>query len=200
MYHPTESGVFIHPQALCESSDVGDGTRVWAFSQVMFGAVIGRECNICGHVFVEAGARIGDRVTVKNGAMIWQGITIENDVFIGPGVLFTNDRYPRSRRAAGSARRYGHLENWLAPTVVRKYASIGAGAVILPGITIGDHSVIGAGALVTRDVASHRLVAGNPARDRGWACQCAHPLDADLVCRFCGARFEHAGNGIRKLP
>lgn len=157
---------FVHPAALCETR-IGAGSRVWAFAHIMPNALIGEFCNIGDHAFVESGAVIGDRVTVKNGVMIWQGVNIGDDAFIGPGVIFTNDRNPRSPRAAVSARRYADMR-WLEPTRVGKGASIGAGAVICPGLVIGDYALVAAGAVVVRDVPAYRLVAGNPARAIGW--------------------------------
>lgn len=196
----SDSALYIHPLALCEASDIGEGTSVWAFAQVMAGAAIGAHCNICGHTFVEGGARIGNRVTLKNAALVWRGVTIEDDVFVGPGVVFTNDRYPRSRRALSESGRYDRPENWLVPTIVRKYASIGAGAVILPGVTVGAYALIGAGAVVTRDVGEHRCVAGNPAKPCGWACTCGASLDDSLACRQCRKRFVNGKDGIEPVP
>jgi len=191
----TES--FVHPAALCESKSVGAGTRIWAFAHVLDGAVIGRDCNICDHAYIEGGARIGDRVTVKNQVMIWDGVTIEDDVFVGPGAIFTNDRYPRSGRMAEVASRYSQPANWLIPTTVRQGASIGAGAVIICGVTIGRYAVVAAGAVVTRDVPDHRLVAGQPARPCGWACVCGVKLNESLLCPQCGRRFATRDGHLR---
>jgi UDP-2-acetamido-3-amino-2,3-dideoxy-glucuronate N-acetyltransferase len=149
---------FIHPQAICESEIVGDGTRIWAFAHVLVGAKIGRDCNICDGVFVESDVIIGDRVTVKCGVQLWNGVRLEDDVFVGPNATFTNDLFPRSRR---------HLER-VASTVVRKGASIGANATILPGLTIGTEAMIGAGAVVTSSVPAYAIVVGNPARITGY--------------------------------
>ena len=137
----TETRPFIHPAAICESAEVGDGTRIWAFAHVLAGAVIGRNCNICDRAFIEQGTRIGNGVTVKNGAMIWEGVTLEDYAFIGPGVIFTNDRYPRSRQLAEAAPRYARNDNWLVPTTVRRGASIGAGAVVERSILWRDTRV-----------------------------------------------------------
>ena len=180
------SEVFIHPGAICESRHVGEGTRVWAFAHVLKGAVIGRDCNIGDHVYVEGGAGIGDRVTVKNHVMIWDGVTVEDDVFLGPGMIFTNDRHPRSPRMLEASQRYERRENWLSPTLVRRGASIGAGAIILPGLTIGRYASVGAGAVVTHDVHDHQLVVGNPARVVGWVCVCGKPMHHRTVCLVCG--------------
>jgi acetyltransferase-like isoleucine patch superfamily enzyme/dTDP-4-dehydrorhamnose 3,5-epimerase-like enzyme len=150
---------FVHPQALCESPNVGDGTRIWAFAHVLPGAVVGRDCNLCDGVFVENDVRVGDRVTVKSGVQLWDGVTLEDDVFVGPNATFTNDAFPRSRRPPPKFLR----------TIVERGASIGANATILPGITIGRGAMVGAGAVVVRSVPRWAIVAGNPARIVGYA-------------------------------
>lgn len=180
-----DAAVFVHPLALCESERVGAGTRVWAFAHVMSGARLGKDCNIGDHAFIESGAILGDGVVVKNGAMIWDGVTIEDAAFIGPAVVFTNDRFPRSRRSPVAARRYARAENWREDTLVRRGASIGARAVILCGITVGEYACVAAGAVVTRDVSDHALVAGHPARAIGWVCACGHRLSKTLLCEAC---------------
>jgi acetyltransferase-like isoleucine patch superfamily enzyme len=149
---------FVHPQGICESSNVGDGTRVWAFAHVLSGARIGAECNICDHVFVENDVVIGDRVTVKNGVQIWDGITIEDDVFFAPTARFTNDRFPRSKQ---------YPEAW-PRTRVERGASIGANATVLPGVTVGARAMVGAGAVVLESVPPNAIVVGNPARIVGY--------------------------------
>src|SRR6266446_6858107 len=121
------SSFFQHPQALVESPHVGDRTRVWAFAHILPGAVIGADCNICDHVFIENDVRIGDRVTIKCGVQVWNGITLENDVFVGPNATFTNDHAPRSKKLLPRP----------VETTIKSGASIGAGATILPGITVG---------------------------------------------------------------
>ena len=144
----------IHPSAICETSNVGIGTRIWAFVHILPGAVIGKNCNICDFVFIENQVVIGDNTTIKSGVQIWDGVTIEDNVFIGPNVTFTNDKYPSSKN-----------ENYtLLKTLIARGASIGANATILPGITVGEKAVVGAGSVVTRDVASGTTVIGNPAR------------------------------------
>lgn len=145
---------FVHPNGLCESPKVGEGTRVWAFAHVLPGATLGEDCNICDGVFIENDVTVGDRVTVKCGVQLWDGISIGNDVFIGPNATFTNDRFPRSRVWPDSFQR----------TVVEDGASIGANATILPGIRIGKDAMVGAGSVVTRDVPARGVVVGNPAR------------------------------------
>lgn len=160
----SEQPVFVHPHGLCESDDVGAGTRVWAFAHVMDGATVGRDCNVCGHAFVEAGARIGNRVTVKNDVLVWDRVTVEDDVFLGPGVVFTNDLRPRAHiKRSGDA---------LVPTLVREGATLGANATVVCGVTVGRHAFVAAGSVVTRDVPDFAFVAGSPARQHGWVCVC----------------------------
>jgi len=152
------SDSFVHPQALCESRQVGAGTRIWAFAHVLPGARIGKDCNICDHVFIENDVVIGDRVTVKCGVQLWDGVRLEDDVFVGPNATFTNDIRPRSKQYPAV----------FAQTVVRSGASIGANATILPGISIGARAMVGAGAVVTRSVPPNAVVVGNPAKIVGY--------------------------------
>jgi UDP-2-acetamido-3-amino-2,3-dideoxy-glucuronate N-acetyltransferase len=149
---------FKHPNAIVESSRIGAGSRIWAFVHILPNATIGSLCNICDGVFIENDVLIGDRVTIKSGVQIWDGITLENDVFVGPNATFTNDSFPRSRKHPASFPR----------TLVRHGASIGANATILPGLTIGANAMVGAGAVVTRDVPPNAIVVGNPARITGY--------------------------------
>ena len=179
----TDDSVFVHPDGRCESVMVGAGTRVWAFAHVLAGAVIGTGCNIGDHAFVEGGAVIGNGVTVKNGVLIWDGVTIEDHVFVGPAVVFTNDFNPRAHVKKGRAE--------FLPTLVETGATIGANATIVCGVTIGAYAFVAAGAVVTRDVAPHALVRGNPARRTRWVCTCGRPLNEELQCD-CGARFARA--------
>jgi len=154
MTDSTESRFFVHPLGCCESRNVGDDTNIWAYSHVLPNAVIGRDCNICDHVFIENDVVIGDRVTIKCGVQLWDGLRVENDVFIGPNATFTNDQFPRSKDHSKSVLR----------TTLCEGASIGANATILPGVTIGRYSMLGAGAVVTRSVPPNAVVTGNPAR------------------------------------
>lgn len=150
---------YIHQSAIVEAGAVtGELTRIWAFVHILPGARIGKDCNICDHVFIENKVLIGDRVTIKCGVQIWDGITIEDDVFIGPNATFANDKFPRSKQYLDQA----------VTTLVRKGASIGAGAVILPGLTIAENAMVGAGAVVTKNVPPNAIVVGNPARVVGY--------------------------------
>jgi UDP-2-acetamido-3-amino-2,3-dideoxy-glucuronate N-acetyltransferase len=151
---------FVHPQGLCESVTVGDGTRVWAFAHVLPGARVGADCNICDHVFVENDVVVGDRVTVKCGVQLWDGLRVADDVFIGPNVSFSNDKYPKSKEYASRV---------LLQTHIGRGASIGGGAAILPGLRIGARAMVGAGSVVTHDVPARAIVSGNPARIVGYA-------------------------------
>ncbi len=175
---------FDHPTALVESERIGDGTRIWAFAHVLKGAVIGADCNIGDHCFVEDGVVIGDDVVVKNGVALWQGITLQDRVFIGPNVAFTNDLFPRAK--------IYHDE--YARTLIGKGASVGANATLLCGITIGEYALIGAGAVVTRNVPDFALVYGNPARQRGWVCMCGNPLpplqNNGVTCTHCQRAYK----------
>ncbi len=152
---PVADEFFAHRMAIIEEgARIGVGTRVWAFAHILGGAIIGSDCNICDHTFIEGQVRVGDRVTVKSGVYLWDGITVEDDVFLGPNATFTNDSFPRSRV---------RLDAWV-PTTIRRGASIGANATILCGVTIGEGAMVGAGAVVTRDVDPHVVVVGVPAR------------------------------------
>ena len=144
----------IHPLSDVQSSKIGENTRVWQFSVIFDGAVVGANCNICAHTLIESDVVIGNDVTIKSGVYIWDGITIEDNVFIGPSVTFTNDKRPRSKQ-------YPEV---FSKTSVRRGASIGANATILPGIVLGEFCMVGAGAVVTKDVPPYAVVVGNPAR------------------------------------
>jgi len=149
---------FVHDAAICESTAIGGGTRIWAFVHVLSGARIGRDCNVCDGVFIENDVVVGDRVTIKSGVQLWDGLRVGDDVFIGPNATFTNDRFPRSRQ---------HPARFLE-THLRSGASVGANATVLPGVTIGRRAMIAAGAVVTDDVPAMAKVVGNPGRIVGY--------------------------------
>lgn len=144
---------FKHENALVESDNIGEGTRIWAFAHVLPKAVIGTDCNICDNVFIENDVIIGNRVTIKCGVQVWDGLVIEDDVMVGPNATFTNDLFPRSKQPFE-----------LKKTYVRKGASIGANATILAGVEIGEGAMVGAGSVVTKSVPPRAVVVGNPAR------------------------------------
>src|SRR5688572_24453525 len=148
---------FVHSSAIVETTQIGEGTRIWAYTHVMPDVAIGVDCNIGDHCFIESGATIGNQVTIKNGNMVWEGVHLEDGVFVGPQVVFTNDLYPRSPRLPQVHNRYAG-RGWLKPTVVKEGASVGAGAVILPGLIIGEFCLVGAGSTVTRSFPPHALV------------------------------------------
>lgn len=171
---------FVHEKALCESSSIGAGTRIWAFAHVLPGATIGADCNICDGVFVENDVTLGDHVTVKCGVQLWDGVTLESHVFVGPNATFTNDMQPRSQV---------YPEQFLK-TVVEQGASIGANATILPGVRIGRNAMIGAGAVVTRSVPPNAIVVGNPAKIVGYA-------DTDTIDASDDTARNSSSKGIR---
>ncbi len=181
--------VFVHPQGMCDATDVGAGTRIWAFAHVMAGARVGRRCNIGEGAFIEGGAVLGDHVTVKNGVAVWDRVTVEDYCFLGPHCVFTNDRIPRSHPDYAT-----RPDEWL-PTVLRSGATVGANATIVCGVTLGPWCFVAAGAVVIRDVPAHALVAGNPARWIGWACRCGRRLPQTLVCS-CGLRYAEQDGSI----
>ncbi|MDV5227868.1 acyltransferase [Providencia rettgeri] len=146
--------MFIHPLSDVQSQNIGENTRIWQFSVILKNAQIGSNCNICAHTLIENDVIIGDNVTVKSGVYIWDGIRIEDNVFIGPCVTFANDKYPRSKQ----------YPEQFPITTLKKGASIGANATILPNITLGENCMVGAGSVVTKDVPENALVVGNPAR------------------------------------
>ena len=182
-----DPSVLVHALALCESDEVGPRTRIWAFAHVLEGARIGADCKVGGHAFVEGGVVVGDAVTIKNGVQLFSGVTVEDEAFLGPGAVFTNDASPRAPYPKGPA-------GWRA-TLVRRGATVGANATVLSGLTIGCWAMVGAGSVVTGDVAGHAIVVGNPARQTGWACRCGRALPDDLACPACGRAWWLADAG-----
>lgn len=197
----------IHASADLEDDvSVGSGTSIWNRAQVRTGARIGAECIVGRDAFIDEGVVIGDRVKIQNGALIYHGVRVEDGVFIGPGAILTNDRFPRAITATGDLAR---VDDWQASPIVLRYGcSIGAGAVVVAGVEVGRFATVGAGAVVTRTVTDHALVAGNPARRMGWVCACgarllnsswdpapANPTvysqDPDLRCRSCDRRYHY---------
>lgn len=184
------TGPRIHSHAIVEGAQIGDGTRVWAFVHILPGAKIGANCNICDHCFIENDVSLGDNVTVKCGIYLWDGIRIEDDVFLGPNVVFTNDVKPRSKRYPDAFEK----------TVIRQGASVGANSVILAGVEIGRYAMIGMGAVVTRSIPDYGLAYGNPARLKGYVCDCTESLeftDGVATC-VCGKRYAR-GERVERI-
>lgn len=149
---------YIHPLSDVKSKNIGQKTKVWQYSVIFPQAVIGENCNICAHTMIENDVQIGNNVTIKSGVYVWDGITLEDNVFVGPSVTFTNDKTPRSKQ---------YPDEFLK-TIVEQGASIGGNATILPGIRIGRNALVGAGAVVTKDVPENAIVVGNPAIIKGY--------------------------------
>jgi UDP-2-acetamido-3-amino-2,3-dideoxy-glucuronate N-acetyltransferase len=168
---------FVHSLAVCDSQTIGTNTRIWAFSHVLGGAKIGSHCNLGEHVFVENKVVIGDHCTIKNGVAVWDYVTLEAGVFIGPYVVFTNDLRPRAfiRRPTSD----------FLPTRIKRGATIGANATLVCGNTVGEYALVGAGAVVVRDVPPHSLVVGNPGRIIGRVCFCGANLNHRDYCAAC---------------
>jgi acetyltransferase-like isoleucine patch superfamily enzyme len=188
------SEAFIHSHALVDKgAKIGVRTRVWAFAHILSGAVVGDDCNVCDHTFIEGNVVLGNRVTIKCGVYLWDGVTAEDDVFIGPAAVFTNDLKPRSRQ---------YLENY-AQTLLKQGCSIGANSTILAGTTIGAWSLIGAGSTVTKNVSDYAVVWGSPAQFRYWICRCTRKLEFDasknFVCK-CEKRYKLDGEKVTLCP
>jgi len=167
--------VFIHPTAdVSPNARIGVGTRVWNYAQIREGAQIGAECIIGKNVYIDFDVQIGNRVKIQNNVSVYHGVTIEDGVFIGPHVCFCNDTLPRAITPQGDLK--GPSDWTIGPILVRYGASIGAGSIIVPHVTIGSFALIGAGSVVTRSVPDHALVYGNPARQQGYVCRCGQRL------------------------
>jgi acetyltransferase-like isoleucine patch superfamily enzyme len=187
----SQNGVFIHPQALVETEHIGSGTRIWAFTHIMKGAHIGKNCNVGEQCYIESGVTVGDDVVIKNGVALWRGLRVEDRAFLGPNCVFTNDLYPRSK-----------VFKEPVHTLVGEGASIGANATILCGLEIGPYSLVGAGAVVTRNVVDFSLVSGNPARHRGYMCRCGHKLvfsTEGVAACACGTLYQGHKQGVRQV-
>jgi UDP-2-acetamido-3-amino-2,3-dideoxy-glucuronate N-acetyltransferase len=180
--------VHIHANAeIQDGASIGSGTRIWQHCIIMAGAVIGTGCKLAHNVFVESDVVVGDGVTIKDNVTLYDGVVIEGDVFIGPNAVFTNVRNPRAFLKHSGA---------YPPTLIRRGASIGANATLVCGVTVGCYALVGAGAVVTRDVADHEMVAGNPARAMGWVGCAGVRLGDDLVCPETRECYEKTESGL----
>jgi len=187
---------FVHESSYVdEPADIGGGTKIWHFCHVMAPSVIGRNCSIGQNVVISRNVRIGDNVKIQNNVSVYEGVTLENDVFCGPSMVFTNVTTPRSGIPRNTSADY-------TPTLVRRGASIGANATIVCGHTLGEFAFVGAGSVVTSDVPPYAIVYGNPARIRGFACECGIKLgfDADGArCAECDRRYLKSGVSVWRV-
>lgn len=179
---------YIHPSAIVdEGAEIGPGVKIWHFTHVLKGTHIGEASNLGQNVMVGPNVRVGTRVKVQNNVSIYEGVTLEDEVFCGPSCVFTNVLTPRA---------FVERKTEFAPTLVKRGASIGANATILCGVTIGRYAMVGAGAVVTRDVRDHALVLGNPARQRGWVSRTGEVLKGNLICPRTGERYRESRSGL----
>ena len=186
------SDYFVHSTSIIDDNvEIGEGTKIWHFSHIQSGAVIGEKCSFGQNVNVSNNVKVGNGCKVQNNVSLYEGVELEDYVFCGPSCVFTNDLTPRAKYPKG---RVGYKK-----TLVKEGASIGANATIVCGHTIGKWALIGAGAVVASDVPDHALMLGVPARLRGWACECGASLSDDLVCDQCGRTYKESGNGLEEV-
>ncbi len=179
---------FAHPTCIIEKPcQIGGGTRIWCWSHIMVGAVIGHNCNIGDHVYIENDVIIGNGVKIKNNIALYSGVVCEDDVFLGPNCVFTNVLTPRS---------FIERKNEIRQTIVRKGATIGANSTVVCGHTIGRYAMVGAGSVVTKNVPDYTLVVGNPAKFHAYVCKCGVVLDKNLECRRCGKKYHKINDDI----
>ena len=181
------SEAYIHNLSDIKTIKIGKGTTIWQYVVILEGAVIGKNCNINAFCLIENDVVVGDNVTIKSGVQLWDGISIEDNVFIGPNVTFTNDLVPRSKV---------YPEKYLK-TVIKKGASIGANATILPGVTIGEYALVGAASLVKKNIKDYSLYTGNPSEFVAFICKCGERLDINCLCPHCGMKYQMIDNNLR---
>lgn len=182
---------FVHPTAIVDAGvDIGDDTKIWHFSHVLRGTRIGRRCVVGQNVMIGPDVVVGHGCKIQNNVSLYAGVVLEEDVFCGPSCVFTNVMTPRA---------FVERKSEFLPTRVKKGATLGANATILCGVTVGYYAMVGAGAVVTRDVADHALVVGNPARRRGWVSRIGEVLGRDLMCPRTGERYHETDAGLALL-
>lgn len=183
---------FVHPSACVDDgAEIGNGTKVWHFCHIGGGSKIGENCSIGQNVFVAPGVKIGSFCKIQNNVSIYEGVELSDYVFCGPSMVFTNVQRPRCKYPQRGAAFYAH-------TPIGEGASIGANATIVCGHRIGKNAFIAAGSVVTKDVPDYAIMMGNPARQRGWACECGEKLPDNLVCPKCGKTYVQAGSGLQE--
>lgn len=181
---------FHHQTAIIDDgAQIGAGTKIWHHSHICAGACIGQGCNLGQNVYVDNGATVGNHCKIQNNGNIYNGVTLEDYVFLGPSMTFTNVKTPRCL--------YPTEEEHYSKTLVQYGASIGAQAVVICGVTIGRHALVGSGSVVTEDVLDYALVVGNPARQIGWVCECGQRLREGFQCAVCGKRYRQVENAIK---
>ncbi|OPJ65037.1 acyltransferase [Clostridium oryzae] len=192
-----EQNYYVHESSYIDPGcSIGAGTHIWHFSHLMSGTVIGEKCNIGQNVFIASDVILGNGVKVQNNVSIYAGVVCEDDVFLGPSCVFTNVINPRS---------FIEKKNEFKKTIIKKGASIGANSTIICGVTIGSYALVGAGAVVTKNVPDYSMVIGNPARVRGYVCVCGEKLltqteqDAELKCRVCGKKYAFKDNVLIEI-
>lgn len=197
--------VYIHPTAdVSDKATIGAGTRIWHQAQVREGAVLGERCIVGKGAYVDTDVRIGDNCKLQNGVFVFHGFNLQSGVFLGPGVMLLNDKHPRAINTDGSPKSDA---DWTVSQGLIGYgAAVGGGAVVLPGVNVGRMALVGAGAVVTRDVPERAIVAGNPARIRGFACDCGHSLGRQAngpatshACGECGRTYEISSDSVEAL-
>jgi UDP-2-acetamido-3-amino-2,3-dideoxy-glucuronate N-acetyltransferase len=197
------ANAFIHPLAQIDpKSFIGKGTRVWQYTIIKKGARIGENCNIGSHCYIEGGASVGNNVTVKNGVALWEGVHLADGVFVGPYAVFTNDVFPRSPRAPEAKARYRDPQKLLLNTSLEYGSTIGGGAMILAGISVGEFATVGLGAVVIHNVPPYALVVGNPAKQVGWMCECGRPLASSkkiFKCNECSRQYKEMKKQLRRI-
>jgi UDP-2-acetamido-3-amino-2,3-dideoxy-glucuronate N-acetyltransferase len=198
---PLTGNFYVHPTSIVDPDvEIGAGTKIWHFCHVSSGASIGKNCVLGQNCYVGGDVVIGDRCKLQNNVSVYTRVTLEEGVFCGPSCVFTNDLTPRSLFPKGGA------TDWV-PTLCRRGSTVGANATVICGVTLGEHSMVGAGAVVTRDVPDFGLVTGVPARLVGWVCACGRRLDLPLrsdevireTCAVCGLRYELTEDGLTRL-